>query len=41
MNENFLGKKTVKTVIDYLQKFDPNLTLISLDTTARTAKDAA
>ena len=34
-------KKTVKTVIDYLQNFDPNLSLISLATSARTAKDAA
>ena len=41
MNENLLEKKTVRTVIDYLQNFDPNLSLISLDTTARTAKDAA
>jgi len=41
MDENLLEKKTVKTVIYYLQKFDPNLSLISLDTTARTAKDAA
>ena len=40
-NENFLEKKTVRTVIDYLQNFDPNLSLIPLDTTARTAKDAA
>lgn len=41
MNGNLLEKKTVRTVIDYLQNFDPNLTPISLDTTARTAKDAA
>ena len=41
MNENLLEKKTVRTVINYLQNFDPNLSLISLDTTARTAKDAA
>ena len=41
MNENLLEKKTVRTVIDYLQNFDPNLSLISLDTSARTAKDAA
>ena len=41
MNENLLEKKTVRTVIDYLQSFDPNLSLISLDTTARTAIDAA
>ena len=41
MSGNLLEKKTVRTVIDYLQNFDPNLSLISLDTTARTAKDAA
>ena len=41
MNENYLEKKTVRTVINYLQNFDPNLSLIPLDTTARTAKDAA
>jgi len=41
MNENFLGRKTVKTIFNYLQKFDSNLSLVSLDTTARTAKDAA
>ena len=41
MNENLLEKKTVRNVINYLQSFDPNLSLISLDSTARTAKDAA
>ena len=41
MSGNLLEKKTVRTVIDYLQNFDPNLSLISLDTSARTAKDAA
>ena len=41
MNVNFLEKKTVKIVNNYLRNFDPNLSLISLDTTARTAKDAA
>ena len=41
MNNHLLEKKTVRTVIDYLQNFDPNLSLIPLDTTARTAKDAA
>ena len=41
MNENLLEKKTVRTVINYLQNFDPNLSLIPLNTTARTAKDAA
>ena len=41
MNNNFLEKKTVKKVIKYLQNFDSNISPISLDTTARTAKDAA
>ena len=41
MNESLSEKKNVRTVIDYLQNFDPNLSLISLDTSARTAKDAA
>ena len=41
MNENLLEKKTVRNVIDYLQNFDPNLSLIPLNTSARTAKDAA
>ena len=41
MNENLLEKKNVRTVIAYLQNFDPNLSLISLNTSARTAKDAA
>ena len=40
-NESLLEKKTVRTVIDYLQNFDPNLSPIPLDTTARTAKEAA
>ena len=40
-NDNLLEKKTVRTVINYLQNFDPNLSLISLNTTARTANDAA
>ena len=41
MNENLLEKKTVRTVLNYLQNFDPNFSPICLDTTARTAKDAA
>jgi len=41
MNEILLEKKTVRNVINYLQNFDPNFSLISLDTTARTAKDAS
>ena len=41
MNENLLERKTVRTIANYLQNFDSNLPLISLDTSARTAKDAA
>jgi prolyl-tRNA editing enzyme YbaK/EbsC (Cys-tRNA(Pro) deacylase) len=41
MNESLLEKKTVKTVLNYLQNFDSSLSPICLDTTARTAKDAA
>ena len=41
MNEKLLEKKTVKLVLNYLQNFDPNISLITLDTTARSAKDAA
>ena len=41
MNENLLEKKTVNNVLNYLQNFDSNLSPISLDRTARTAKDAA
>ena len=41
MNESLLEKKTVKTVLNYLQNFDSNISPICLDTTARTAKDAA
>ena len=41
MNENLLEKKSVRTVLNYLQNFDPNFSPICLDTTARTAKDAA
>ena len=41
MNESLLEKKTVRTVIDYLQNFDSNLSPISLNMTARTARDAA
>ena len=38
---NLLEKKTVKTVLNYLQNFETNISPICLDTTARTAKDAA
>ena len=41
MNESLLEKKTVRTVLNYLQNFDPNFSPICLDATARTAKDAA
>ncbi len=41
MNENILEKKTVRTVLNYLQNFDPNIFIISLNTSARTANDAA
>ena len=36
-----LKKESVKRVEESLKKFDPNLKIIVLDTTARTAKDAA
>ena len=35
------NKEPVKRVGESLKKFDPNLKIIVLDTTARTAKDAA
>jgi len=40
MNE-LLNKEPVKRVGESLKKFDPNLKILVLDTTARTAKDAA
>ena len=40
MNE-LLNKEPVKRVEEFLKKFDPNLKIMVLDTTARTAKDAA
>ena len=40
MNE-LLKKESVKRVEESLKKFDPNLKILALDTTARTAKDAA
>ena len=40
MNE-LLKKEPVKRVEKSLEKFDPNLKIVTLDTTARTAKDAA
>jgi len=36
-----LSKEPVKRVGETIKKFDPNLKIIVLDTTARTAKDAA
>jgi len=39
--ENLLNKETVKRVQEFISKFDPKLKVLSLDTTARTAKDAA
>ena len=36
-----LNKEPVKRVGETIKKFDPNLKIIVLDTTARTAKDAA
>ena len=36
-----LKKEPVKRVGDFLKKFDQNLKIIVLDTTARTAKEAA
>ena len=41
MNESLLEKKTVKTVLNHLQNFDSSISPICLNTTARTAKDAA
>ena len=40
MNE-LPNKESVKRVEESLKKFDPNLKILALDTTARTAKDAA
>ena len=39
--ENLLNKEPVKRVQDFIAQFDPELKVLSLDTTARTAKDAA
>ena len=39
--ENLLNKDTVKRVQEFIAQFDPKLKVLSLDTTARTAKDAA
>ena len=39
--ENLLNKDTVKRVQEFIAQFDPKLKVLSLDTAARTAKDAA
>ena len=39
--ENLLDKETIKRVQEFRTQFDPKLKVLLLDTTARTAKDAA
>jgi len=39
--ENLLNKDSVKRVQEFIKKFDPKLEVLVLDSTARTAKDAA
>jgi len=39
--ENLLNKNSVKRVKEFIEDFDPQLNVIVLETTARTAKDAA
>ena len=39
--ENLLSKEPVKRVQEFIDQFDPKLKILILDTTARTAKDAA
>ena len=39
--ENLLDKETIKRVQQFIVQFDPKLKVLLLDTTARTAKDAA
>ena len=39
--ENLLNKEPVKRVQDFIAQFDPKLKILTLGTTARTAKDAA
>ena len=39
--EDLLNKESVKRVIEFITKFDPKLNVLVLDTSARTAKDAA
>jgi len=39
--ENLLSKEPVKRVQEFIAQFDPKLQVLTLNTTARTAKDAA
>ena len=39
--ENLLNKDTVKRVQEFIKRFNPKLEVLVLDTTARTAQDAA
>ena len=39
--ENLLNKEPVKRVQEFIAQFDPKLKILALNTTARTAKDAA
>ena len=39
--ENLLNKEAVKRVQEFIKKFDSKLEILVLDTTARTAQDAA
>ena len=39
--ENLLNKEKIKRVQEFITQFDPKLKVLLLDTTARTAKDAA
>ena len=39
--ENLLNKESVKRVEKFIKNFNPKLEVLVLDTTARTAKDAA
>ena len=39
--ENLLDKEPVRRVQEFMARFDPKLKVLALDTTARTAKDAA
>jgi len=39
--ESLLGKEPVKRVQEFIAQFDPKLKVLALDTTAKTAKDAA